>query len=170
RLAAALVAAITAFTLILAAAPIASSSGPGSSVSRVAAQTDTTASLVDAETAGSPVVVGGNSAWSYDGVLGCCVAPTSALDDIATSVGPKIRGQLADRGWTDDLIGEVVDSPTFTREVWDLTTDSAATAYARGDNFYVVVNDATGNVIQVSNINKPNWSPVWNDPKFAPPG
>ncbi|MCP4086669.1 MAG: hypothetical protein GY745_16685 [Actinomycetia bacterium] len=98
------------------------------------------------------------------------VAPTSALDDIATSVGPKIRGQLADRGWTDDLIGEVVDSPTFTREVWDLTTDSAATAYARGDNFYVVVNDATGNVIQVSNINKPNWSPVWNDPKFAPPG
>lgn len=48
------------------------------------------------------------------------------------TIGDKIRGQMADRGWTDDLVNEVVDNPTFTHNVWDLTTDSAAPAYARG--------------------------------------
>jgi len=60
------------------------------------------------------------------------------------TIADNIHGEMTDRGWTEDIVDEVVDKPTFTHNVWDLTTDSAATAYARGDNYYVVVNDATG--------------------------
>ncbi len=98
-----------------------------------------------------------------------------ATDDAAIlvhncTIGQKIRDQMIDRGWTDDLVDEVVDNPTFTHNVWDLTSDSAATAYARGDNFYVVVNDATGEVVQISDRLDGGWAPVWTDPRFDPPG
>lgn len=36
------------------------------------------------------------------------------------------------------------------------------------DNYDVVVNDLTGDMIQISNRNASSWSPVWNDPRFAP--
>jgi hypothetical protein len=74
-LAATVLAAITAFTLLLAAAPTTSSLNASGPEMRVAAQTDTSVSLVGFETPSSPAVVGGNDAWSYDGSLGCCVAP-----------------------------------------------------------------------------------------------
>jgi metal-sulfur cluster biosynthetic enzyme len=31
---------------------------------------------------------------------------------------------------------------------------------------YVVVNDATGDVVQVSDVNDPDWKPVWDEPWF----
>ena len=84
RLAATLLAAITAFSLILAAAPTMSSLNASGPEMRAAAQTDTSASLVGFEQPGSPVFVGGNGTWSYDGSLGCCVAPNGAgiVDDV----------------------------------------------------------------------------------------
>jgi hypothetical protein len=52
--------------------------------------------------------------------------------------------------------------------VWDYTSGTAepAMAYATADNAYVVVNDATGKVVQVSDAYDSGWHPVWNDPRF----
>lgn len=83
-------------------------------------------------------------------------------------IGEKIAGQIGPRGWTEALIQGTVDNPTATHAVWDFTsgTRQAATAYARSDGSYVVLNDETRLVVQVSDINKANWKPVWNDPRF----
>jgi hypothetical protein len=36
-----------------------------------------------------------------------------------------------------------------------------ATGYIDGDGDYVIVNDASGKVVQVSNKNDPNWRAPW---------
>ena len=84
------------------------------------------------------------------------------------SIGEKIAGQMGPRGWSESLMKETIDSPAATHTVWDFTsgTREAATAYARADGSYVVVNDATRAVVQVSDINKVGWKPVWDDPRF----
>ncbi|NQY56942.1 MAG: hypothetical protein HRT86_10770, partial [Ilumatobacteraceae bacterium] len=79
RLAATVLAAICAFTLLLTvAASVSSLAAPGSET-RVAAQTDTSASLVGFGGAETPTTVGPNSVYSYDAMSGCCVAPRTAL-------------------------------------------------------------------------------------------
>lgn len=52
--------------------------------------------------------------------------------------------------------------------VWDLTTGTKqpATAYARSDGSYVFINDSTGAIVQLSDINSAGWKPVWSDPRF----
>jgi len=84
------------------------------------------------------------------------------------SIGEKIAGQMGPRGWSETLMQETVDNPAATHSVWDFTSGSrqAATAYARSDGSYVVLNDETLVVVQVSDINKVGWKPVWDDPRF----
>lgn len=81
---------------------------------------------------------------------------------------PAAAYRPGDRGWSESLIQETGDNPAATHDVWDFTsgTRQAATAYARSDGSYVVVNDETGAVVQVSDINKVGWKPVWDDPRF----
>lgn len=57
-----------------------------------------------------------------------------------------------------------------THSVWDFTSGQMepATAYERLDGSYVVLNDVSGVVVQVSDINRVGtWKPVWNDPRFG---
>jgi RHS repeat-associated protein len=84
------------------------------------------------------------------------------------SMSEKIVGQMGPRGWSEALMQETVENPAATHSVWDFTsgTRQAATAYARSDGSYVVVNDSTNAVVQVSDINKVGWKPVWDDPRF----
>lgn len=95
RLAATLLAAITAFSLILAAAPTGSSpTGLGPEM-RVAAQTDTSASLVAAGGLETPAAIGGNGSYGYDGSLGCCVAPNTP---VPSSPAAQLRSALDEIG------------------------------------------------------------------------
>ena len=84
------------------------------------------------------------------------------------SISSKIANQMEPRGWSEKLIDDAVANPAATHSVWDFTTGAkqAATAYERADGSYVVVNDSTGAVVQVSDINDAGWKPVWNDPRF----
>ena len=77
-LAATVLAAICAFTLILFSSPTVSNADALEIETGVAAQTDLVQALVRVETAASPVFVGPNGSYGYDGVSGCCVAPGSA--------------------------------------------------------------------------------------------
>jgi RHS repeat-associated protein len=85
------------------------------------------------------------------------------------SLSGHVVDKMAERGWTPESIQDIVADPAAdTHPVWDLNTEppQPATAYAASDNTYVVVNDASREVIQVSNTNDPDWQPVWNDAKF----
>jgi len=80
----------------------------------------------------------------------------------------KITGQMAPRGWTQQSISQTVNGPSATYAVWDYTsgTKQPATAYAQAGGGYVVVNDVTNRIVQVSDLNRANWKPVWEDPGF----
>ena len=80
----------------------------------------------------------------------------------------KVNGQMPGRGWTSELVGETVTSPAETHPVWDYTAGNrqAATAYVRANGSYVVVNDSTHQIVQVSDRGDAEWQPVWNDPRF----
>ena len=79
-------------------------------------------------------------------------------------IGAKIRKQMATRGWTLTEIEEVLSHPTRTIATRDTRylldgarMDDPATAYVRQDGHYVVRNDRTSDIIQVSNRRDPAW-------------
>ena len=94
---------------------------------------------------------------------------TEALASLRLIYDDHIVRDLDQRGWTVDGIESVVGNPVEKHPVWDLTsvTPQPATAYAVSNNTYVVVNDMTGKILQISDRNNEEWKPVWLDPRFA---
>ncbi len=83
----------------------------------------------------------------------------------------KIGKQMAKRGWTPDLVQEAIDNPDRT-VTWSDTrntplgtknNDPATVYYKNGG--YVVVNDVTHQIVQVSDLNDPNWLAPWGTTK-----
>jgi filamentous hemagglutinin len=71
---------------------------------------------------------------------------------------------MAKRGWTIADIEDVLSRPVRivqtrdTRYLPDGTRmDDPSTAYLRQDGHYVVRNDRTGDIIQISNRRDPSW-------------
>ncbi|MBA2680168.1 MAG: hypothetical protein H0U76_17450, partial [Ktedonobacteraceae bacterium] len=79
---------------------------------------------------------------------------------------------LAKRGWTTKQIEETFADPARIVETRDTrhikgggNENDPATAYYSRDGGYVVRNDVTGDIVQVSNRNNPTWNdPIWNAP------
>lgn len=68
------------------------------------------------------------------------------------------------RGWTEMDIEDTILNPASTRAVRDnrhlpdgTMLDQPATIYVRSDGSYVIRNDVTGDIVQISNRNDPNW-------------
>jgi RHS repeat-associated protein len=85
---------------------------------------------------------------------------------VTVTVGKKIAKQLKPRGWTEKLIRKLVQKPARKGKTKDVrnrpdgTKESDnATVYYDKDGNYVVINDRTGEVVQVSNRKDPNWLP-----------
>jgi hypothetical protein len=91
-----------------------------------------------------------NAAGIGEGVTG----ESSEIIDIPS----KIINQMDGRGWTLDSIDETLTSD-ITRAATNKATGGSATAYFNSDGSYVVVDDATGQIIQISDRNDPNWVP-----------
>jgi hypothetical protein len=72
--------------------------------------------------------------------------------------GSKIFGQMEERGWSDSMIDEAMSSPLKTAQTVDLSTGNSATAYFVSGNQYVVVDNVTGKVVQVSDLTDPGWA------------
>lgn len=86
-----------------------------------------------------------------------------------TSFGSKIEGQLARRGWTKRLVQSTIDDPASTMATRDTRflpggsrMDDPATGYISRRGGYVICNDRTGDVVQVSKRTDPNWRAPWN--------
>jgi len=85
--------------------------------------------------------------------------PTTMTSDNVV-VDDKIRGQLGDRGWTEQDVRDITKtSPAGTSIDNTKGRSEPATVYGSRSGF-VVVNDRTGEVVQVSD-RKPNsgWIP-----------
>ncbi|SNR44703.1 colicin E5-related ribonuclease [Puniceibacterium sediminis] len=85
------------------------------------------------------------------------VAPNGLATNVPTS-GRKFN-QLTSRGWDQSSIDNVVNNPVHTSTATNRATENSATAYFdRGGN-YIVRDDVTGDLVQMSNRNDPNWIP-----------
>jgi filamentous hemagglutinin family protein len=90
--------------------------------------------------------------------------------EVATIIEPKIAQQLGTRGWSVDAIESVITSPAKTvvtrdtrfNPVTGTRLNDPATGYISQDGAYIVRNDRTGQVVQVSNKNDPTWKAPWD--------
>jgi hypothetical protein len=77
----------------------------------------------------------------------------------------KIRKQMEPRGWTRALIEGTIRNPNQTGRTRDQRSavkekrDEPATAYFRSDGSYVIRNDRTKEIVQISDRNDPDWTP-----------
>ncbi|MFJ3958069.1 colicin E5-related ribonuclease [Arthrobacter sp. NPDC090010] len=82
---------------------------------------------------------------------------------------PKIEKQLKGRGWTKDSVRDLVNNPSKEIRTRDTRwrpdgsgkNDDPATAYLNKDGGYVVRNDKTADIVQVSDLTDPNWKSPW---------
>lgn len=82
------------------------------------------------------------------------------------SLSPKIVNQMDARGWNSAIIDDTITNPKSISPALNKATGGDATAYFRPDGSYVVRDNATGRIIQISNRNDPNWIP---DPTIKSP-
>ena len=87
---------------------------------------------------------------------------------IVAVVDSKIAGQMEKRGWDNKMINSTIKNATKTMDAVDRTANNeAATAYLNKDGSYVVLNNKTKKVVQVSDRTKSGWKP---DPSFKEKG
>ena len=68
--------------------------------------------------------------------------------------------QMNSRGWTEDLIRNTVDNPYTIRTSVNKATGNAATVFYTQQSSYVIVDDVTKAIVQISdNINPSTWAP-----------
>jgi RHS repeat-associated protein len=105
-------------------------------------------------------------AWRADAIV-----PRGAprLLGPGTTFGAKIEGQLANRGWTKRLVQSSIDDPVRTVATRDNRylpgggrLDDPATAYYNRRGGYVVRNDRTGDIVQVSDRTDAAWRAPWD--------
>ena len=106
----------------------------------------------------------GEGMWVVHNSDGC-----GSNDPITYSTEPKIDKQMVKRGWTPDMINESLNNPVRTIPWQDTrylsgggrVNDPATAYYYRGGG-YVVRNNVTGDIVQVSDRNDPGWMAPWD--------
>ena len=90
------------------------------------------------------------------------------LVEVSTKFGTKIERQLDSRGWSKSSIDDLIENPSETKSLRDTRwtsggekLDDPATAYIDKDANYVIRNDKTGDIVQISNRNDPDWKASW---------
>lgn len=74
----------------------------------------------------------------------------------------KLANQMQKRGWDESLVRQTVDSPYTTRVSKNLATGNSSTVYYMKDGSYVIVDDITNEVVQISDRFDTNWIPDVN--------
>jgi hypothetical protein len=93
------------------------------------------------------------------GAVAAALLPGPGKFSIFSSISGKIARQLGGRGWTTQLVHRTVNKTFTTRSATNRANGNAATAYFNKNGSHVVRDNVTGQVIQISNRNDPNWIP-----------
>ena len=134
-----------------------------------------------AEAGGGAGVAGGGIVACGTGV-GCLATPEALVAGgalIAQGTGTVIRAgegagttlaafsasfssskkgrQAQNRGWTNDLLDDLLKDPAQTASTVNRATGNSATVYYDADGNYVVVDDETGEIFHLSDRNDPDW-------------
>jgi len=76
----------------------------------------------------------------------------------STKSAEYLADQMATRGWTESSVTELVNNAYQVGDTINRATQTPATAYFAKDGSYVVIDNATKAVVQVSKIGDPNWA------------
>ncbi|MGH3874387.1 MAG: colicin E5-related ribonuclease [Pseudonocardiaceae bacterium] len=92
------------------------------------------------------------------------VGESTEAREVETKYGNKITKQMQQRGWTPETVDETIRNPHRTVETIDerrrkdgTRNNDPATAYLNDDDSYVVRNNKTGDIVQVSDRTDPDW-------------
>lgn len=84
--------------------------------------------------------------------------------DLLPHFGLKILKQLNKRGWTKESVIETIQRPVRIASTRDerfnpngTQNDEPATIYYRSDGHYVICNDVSADIVQVSDTNDLHW-------------
>jgi hypothetical protein len=98
--------------------------------------------------------LGGNA----DAVFNHIGMPQHSIDAAKIFWGRADKpNQAAIRGWLINDVADVVRNPALTRTHVNHATGNPATYFYRTDGHYAVIDNATGEIIQVSEIGNSNW-------------
>ncbi len=86
------------------------------------------------------------------------VAPIGTLSTKIPTEGRKFN-QLQTRGWDQSSIDELVNGPVHTSPAVNRASGNPATAYFDDAGGYVVRDDLTGDLVQMSDRFDPDWIP-----------
>ncbi|MBU3978754.1 hypothetical protein KJ980_07190 [Patescibacteria group bacterium] len=112
-----------------------------------------------------------DKAWSGALFAAGIIGPGGGYGQAAKGIkyGEKIIKQMGTRGWTQEAIETLIKNPAKTIDVTDTRhlpsgtqLNDPATAFINKDGSYVIRNNKTGDVVQVSNRNDPNWKAPWD--------
>lgn len=65
--------------------------------------------------------------------------------------------QVAELGWTNEMIVDTINNPIKTSSSYNKYTGNTVTNYYIDDNHYVAVDDVTHKVIQIADLGKIDW-------------
>ena len=76
----------------------------------------------------------------------------------STKSTQKLSNQMSSRGWTEDIVRDTVDNPFTTRNSINKATGNSTTVFYTEQGSYVIVDDITNEIVQVSdNIYPLEW-------------
>ena len=166
------VAATTAASTVAAAAFIGSATVYGAAVITAASDASSAQDFADrgnwgmvAATAGSAVF---NATYAYLSTRNTTLSQSSQTTNTSYNLnGSKDSNYLAKRGWSGDMINTAINNGKQGTSV-NMANNEICSVYTYPGvgNQYVVIEDSSGSVVQVSNFNDPNWIPdsriVWD--------
>ncbi|EAG9432584.1 transposase [Listeria monocytogenes] len=71
----------------------------------------------------------------------------------------KVNNQMKKRGWSEESVKSVVDYPHTTRKSGNKATGNDATVFYDKDGSYVIIDDKTKEIVQISDKFDKNWVP-----------
>ena len=80
-------------------------------------------------------------------------------DSLFEGLTGRKRNQIAERGWSEESIVDTVNNPSATRSSINKSNGNSATAYYDSDGNYVVVDDETGQIVQMQDKGADDWVP-----------
>ncbi len=103
-------------------------------------------------------VIGGLVGYGIGVCIGASATTITTAKGFASSfkITKKIAGQMARRGWSQQLIKNTI-LKNIGRKAVNKATKHAATAYFTSTGGYVVIDNITKEIIQISNLYDPNW-------------
>jgi hypothetical protein len=106
----------------------------------------------------TPIYIRHHLGGNADAVFNHIGMPQHSIDAAKIFWGRADKpNQAAVRGWLINDVEDVVRNPALTRTHVNHATGNPATYFYRTDGHYAVIDDVTGEIIQVSEIGNSNW-------------